>query len=122
MKKRILSLILALSMVLSVLPLGAFAEGSSGDLIIGSDGYPVGSNGGKDSCSGNDWEYSNGALYLNLGAFNLSTTEPVKCEIHSFATITGGTFNGKVYNFGTISGGTFESDVTNNSNINGGNF
>ena len=122
MKKRILSLILALSMVLSVLPLGAFAEGSSGDLIIGSDGYPVGSNGGKDSCSGNDWEYSNGALYLNLGAFNLSTTEPVKCEIHSFATITGGTFNGKVYNFGTISGGTFQQDVENHGTIKNGTF
>ena len=122
MKKRILSLILALSMVLSVLPLGAFAEGSSGDLIIGSDGYPVGSNGGKDSCSGNDWEYSNGALYLNLGAFDLSTTEPVKCEIHSFATITGGTFNGKVYNFGTISGGTFQQDVENHGTIKNGTF
>ena len=122
MKKRILSLILALSMVLSVLPLGAFAEGSTGELVIGSDGYPIGSNGGKDSCSGNDWEYSNGALYLNLGAFNLSTTEPVKCEIHSFATITGGTFNGKVYNFGTISGGTFQQDVENHGTIKNGTF
>ena len=122
MKKRILSLILALSMVISVLPLGAFAEGSTGELVIGSDGYPIGSNGGKDSCSGNDWEYSNGALYLNLGAFNLSTTEPVKCEIHSFAIITGGTFNGKVYNFGTISGGTFAGEVTNNDTIENGTF
>ena len=122
MKKRILSLILALSMVLSVLPLGAFAEGSSGDLIIGSDGYPVGSNGGKDSCSGNDWEYSNGALYLNLGAFNLSTTEPVKCEIHSFATITGGTFNGKVTNRNTIENGTFAGSVTNEGTIKNGSF
>ena len=116
MKKRILSLILALSMVLSVLPLGAFAAGSTGELVIGSDGYPIGSNGGKDSCSGNDWEYSNGALYLNLGAFNLSATEPVKCEIHSFAIITGGTFNGAVENIdGTISGGTFNGTVTNAS-------
>ena len=124
MKKRILSLILALSMVLSVLPLGAFAEGSNGKLIIGSDGYPIGSNGGKDSCSGNDWEYSNGALYLNLGAFDLSTTEPVKCEIHSFAIITGGTFEGTVYNYGTISGGIFNGTVINDSNgkISGGTF
>lgn len=125
MKKRILSLILALSMVLSVLPLGAFAEGSTGELVIGSDGYPIGSNGGKDSCSGNDWEYSNGALYLNLGAFDLSTTEPVKCEIHSFAIITGGTFNGAVENIdGTISGGIFNGTVTNASTgkISGGTF
>ncbi len=124
MKKRILSLILALSMVLSVLPLGAFAEGSTGDLVIDESGYPIGSNGGKDSCSGNDWEYSNGALYLNLGAFDLSTTEPVKCEIHSFAIIAGGTFEGTVYNYGTISGGIFNGTVTNASTgkISGGTF
>ena len=115
MKKRILSLILALSMVLSVLPLGAFAEGSTGDLIIGSDGYPTASN-------GNFWEYTNGMLYLNGGTFDLSTTEPVKCEIHSFATITGGTFNGKVYNFGTISGGTFAGSVENQGTIKNGSF
>ena len=143
MKKRILSLILALSMVLSVLPLGAFAEGSNGDLVIGSDGYPVGSHGGKDSCSGNNWEYSNykGTLYLSAGTFDLSTTEPVKCEIQSRAKITGGTFNeavkiiaatitkgifsGTVYNSaGKISGGTFQStgSVTNWGEITGGTF
>lgn len=143
MKKRILSLILALSMVLSVFPLGAFAEGSNGDLVIGSDGYPVGSHGGKDSCSGNNWEYSNykGTLYLSAGTFDLSTTEPVKCEIQSRAKITGGTFNeavkiiaatitkgifsGTVYNSaGKISGGTFQStgSVTNWGEITGGTF
>ena len=143
MKKRILSLILALSMVLSVLPLGAFAEGSTGDLVIGSDGYPVGSNGGKDFCSGNNWEYSNykGTLYLSAGTFDLSTTEPVKCKIQSRAKITGGTFNeavkiiaatitkgifsGTVYNSdGKISGGTFQStgSVTNWGEITGGTF
>ena len=143
MKKRILSLILALSMVLSVFPLGAFAEGSTGDLVIGSDGYPVGSHGGKDSCSGNNWEYSNykGTLYLSAGTFDLSTTEPVKCEIQSRAKITGGTFNeavkiiaatitkgifsGTVYNStGKISGGTFQStgSVTNWGEITGGTF
>ncbi len=41
MKKRILSLILALSMVLSVLPLGAFAEGSNQELVM-EGGFPVG--------------------------------------------------------------------------------
>ena len=143
MKKRILSLILALSMVLSVFPLGAFAEGSTGDLVIGSDGYPVGSHGGKDSCSGNNWEYSNykGTLYLSAGTFDLSTTEPVKCKIQSRAKITGGTFNeavkiiaatitkgifsGTVYNSdGKISGGTFQStgSVTNWGEITGGTF
>ena len=143
MKKRILSLILALSMVLSVFPLGAFAADPPPDLVIGSDGYPVGSHGGKDSCIGNNWEYSNykGTLYLSAGTFDLSTTEPVKCEIQSRAKITGGTFNeavkiiaatitkgifsGTVYNStGKISGGTFQStgSVTNWGEITGGTF
>ena len=131
MKKRILSLILALSMVLSVLPLGAFAEGSTGDLIIGLDGYPVGSEGGSKDCNGggngNDWEYYSKSriLCLNGGTFDLSTTEPVKCEISSAATITGGTFNGTVTNIdGTISGGIFNGTVTNASTgkISGGTF
>ena len=131
MKKRILSLILALSMVLSVLPLGAFAAGSTQDLVIGSDGYPVGSEGGSKDCNGggngNDWEYYSKSriLCLNGGTFDLSTTEPVKCEIHSFATITDGTFNGAVYNLTeTISGGIFNGTVTNDptGKISGGTF
>lgn len=131
MKKRILSLILALSMVLSVFPLGAFAEGSTQDLVIGSDGYPVGSEGGSKDCNGggngNDWEYYSKSriLCLNGGTFDLSTTEPVKCEIHSFATITDGTFNGAVYNLTeTISGGIFNGTVTNDptGKISGGTF
>lgn len=131
MKKRILSLILALSMVLSVLPLGAFAEGSNQKLIIDESGYPVGSEGGSKYCSGNGngnvWEYydSSRILCLNGGAFDLSTTEPVECKISSAATITGGTFNGAVENIvETISGGIFNGTVTNASTgkISGGTF
>ena len=137
MKKRILSLILALSMVLSVFPLGAFAEGSTGDLVIGSDGYPVGT-------SGNGWEYSDGTLTLTRGTFDFSsthpqgktpgtpTTTPVACaiEIQSGAEITDGTFNATVYNGqvyngqlnspgGTISNGTFNGTVISNGIITG---
>ena len=116
-------------MVLSVLPLGAFAAGSTQDLVIGSDGYPVGSEGGSKYCSGNGngnvWEYydSNRILCLNGGTFDLSTTEPVECKISSAATITGGTFNGAVENIdGTISGGTFAGSVTNKGTITSGTF
>ena len=121
MKKRILSLILALSMVLSVFPLGAFAEGSTGDLVIGSDGYPVGT-------SGNGWSYDNNTdtLTLTSRTFDLSTTETVECvvKIQSGATITGGTFAGSVKNWSTISGGTFQKmcSVTNYGNIEKGTF
>lgn len=70
MKKRILSLILALSMVLSVLPLGAFAEGSNQELVI-KRGVPVGT-------SGNGWSYDNNTQTLTLtsGTFNFSFTYP----------------------------------------------
>ena len=116
MKKRILSLILALSMVLSVLPLGAFAEGSTGDLVMDKNGYPVGT-------SGSGWSYDNNTQTLTLtsGPFDFSSTVPVQCAIKlgQSAAITGGTFNGAVTNdnHGMISGGTFNGTVI---NANGG--
>ena len=140
MKKRILSLILALSMVLSVLPLGAFAEGSTGDLVM-EGGFPVGSNNGTANCDGDGWWYRNGILYLNAGTYDFSyinpqtkaggsTKQPVLCEIEiqSGVTITGGTFNATVYNGkwnspgGTISNGIFNGGVTNSNTIEKGTF
>ncbi len=134
MKKRILSLILALSMVLSVFPLGAFAEGSLPELVM-KNGLPDCSNG----TSGNGWEYRSGTLILKSGTFDFSsthpqgktpgtpTTTPVACaiKIESGVTITGGTFTGgstrEVKNYGTISGGTFQNtcSVTNEGTITG---
>lgn len=134
MKKRILSLILALSMVLSVLPLGAFAADPP-ELVM-KDGLPDCSNG----TSGNGWDYdsSTDTLTLNYGAFDFnsthpqgktpgtSTTTPVACAIQSYATITGGIFAGSVTNDteGMISGnGTFKGEVKNhNGTISGGKF
>ena len=136
MKKRILSLILALSMVLSVLPLGAFAEGPTQDLVMGANGLPDCSNG----TSGNGWSYDAHMKKLTLtsGPFDFSsthpqgggetTTTPVRCEIEiqQGATITGGTFNGEVSNNqgGNITNGTFEGEVINNAGgeISGGTF
>lgn len=127
MKKRILSLILALSMVLSVLPLGAFAEGSTGELVI-KYSYPVGT-------SGSGWSYdkSTQILYLNSGTYNFSYTYPqtpntpgaqpvpavpFKIQLDGDAKITGGTFQNEVSNnYGTILHSTFESKVTNNNLI-----
>lgn len=140
MKKRILSLILALSMVLSVLPLGAFAEGSNQELVM-EGGFPVGSNNGTANCDGDGWWYRNGILYLNAGTYDFSyinpktkaggsTKQPVLCEIEiqSCVTITGGTFNATVYNGkwnspgGTISNGIFNGGVTNSNTIEKGTF
>ena len=132
MKKRILSLILALSMVLSVLPLGAFAEGSSGELVMGAGGYPV----CPDGTTGDGWEYKGGTLILKSGSYDFNyfypktngggvTEQTVRCEIklEQNATITGGDFEANVTNDkGTISGGFFASGVTNSGTISGGTF
>lgn len=71
MKKRILSLILALSMVLSVFPLGAFAADPP-ELVMGANGLPVYSEG----TVGHNWVYMNGTLCLLYGTFDFSSTHP----------------------------------------------
>ena len=138
MKKRILSLILALSMVLSVLPLGAFAEGSTnGKELVMKDGLPDCSNG----TTGNGWSYdsSTQTLILTSGPFDFSSTHPqntgagtrpvpaVRCmiEIRSGVEITGGSFGNSVTNYGTISSGTFQTmggGVINEGTIKNGTF
>ena len=132
MKKRILSLILALSMVLSVLPLGAFAADPP-ELVM-KDGRPDCSNGTK----GNGWEYRSDTLILMSGTYDFRyanpktnkggfTSQAVQCaiEIQSDATITGGIFEKKVTNnAGTIYGGIFAAGLSKNngSKILGGIF
>lgn len=114
-------------MVLSVLPLGAFAADPPPDLVM-QGGYPVGSNNGNADCEGNGWTYSKiddtsnpkGTLTLTRGTFDFSTTETVECAVKiesSVAEITGGTFNGAVENNGTINSGTFNGAVTNNGTV-----
>lgn len=129
MKKRILSLILALSMVLSVLPLGAFAEGSLPELVMGAGGYPV----CPDGTTGDGWEYKGGTLILKSGSYDFNyfypktngggvTEQTVHCgiKLEQDATITGGDFGANVTNDkGTISGGFFADGVTNSGTITG---
>ena len=123
MKKRILSLILALSMVLSVLPLGAFAADPP-ELVM-KDGLPDCSNG----TTGNGWSYDSSTQTLILKGknreFDFSLANPqdttnktpadsaVKCAIESGAKITGGTFEGSVKNHWYITDGIFYGTVTN---------
>ena len=151
MKKRILSLILALSMVLSVLPLGAFAADPP-ELVM-ENGRPTCSNG----TIGHGWTYMNNTLILMSGTYDFRyanpktnkggfTSQAVQCaiEIQSDATITGGIFEKKVTNnagtiydgifntmvennvargaLGKIAGGAFNGTVTNNGTISGGAF
>ena len=139
MKKRILSLVLALSMMISLFPVSALAQTPGGgtaemaeengediDAANGADaptiqidrnGEPVGDDGAK----GENWEYDSN-LTLKKGMYTFSA--PVTCGvIINGATVVGGTFEGTVWNQagGKISGGTF-ADVSNRGTIIGGTF
>ena len=140
MKKRILSLVLALSMMISLFPVSALAQTPGGgtavlaeengediDAANGADvttiqidgnGEPVGDDGAK----GENWEYDSN-LTLKKGTYTFSA--PVTCGviINNGATVVGGTFEGTVWNEagGKISGGTF-ADVSNRGTIIGGTF
>lgn len=140
MKKRILSLVLALSMMISLFPVSALAQPPGGgtaemaeengediDAANGADvttiqidgnGEPVGDDGAK----GENWEYDSN-LTLKKGTYTFSA--PVTCGviIYNGATVAGGTFENTVWNEadGKISGGTF-ADVSNRGTIIGGTF
>ena len=140
MKKRILSLVLALSMMISLFPVSALAQTTGGgtaemaeengediDAANGADaptiqidrnGEPVGDDGAK----GENWEYDSN-LTLKKGMYTFSA--PVTCGvIINGATVVGGTFEGTVWNEadGKISGGTFKKAVSNKGTITSGIF
>ena len=68
MKKRLLSLLVALCMAVTLLPVSAitaWAEG--GDQLKIADGYPVGSGKNHDeNCSGDGWSYDGSTQTLDL--------------------------------------------------------
>ena len=141
MKKRILSLVLALSMMISLFPVSALAQTPGGgaaemaeengediDAANGADvttiqidgnGEPV----GDDDANSENWEYDSN-LTLKKGTYTFSA--PVACGviINNGATVVGGTFEGTVWNEagGKISGGTFKKAVSNKGVIEGGTF
>lgn len=134
MKKRLISLLVALCMAVTLLPVSALtaaADGSgSAKLEIAQGGYPEGSNDGNTSCSGNDWSYDNSTKTLTLSPDTITTYDFSENDIHTgwgnntncniiigqYATVTDGAFLGAVTNHGTIIGGLFYSSVTNESN------
>ena len=149
MKKRLISLLLAVAMMLAVLPVSVFAEGESTiPLHINSNGKPDVTNiepnpndEDKKVYTGTGWKYEvyPNADYLYLqNTFDLSSQPAVTCShVVNQGTITGGTFRpdswtgnwdhlypGYVENLGTISGGIFVCEVRNDttSRISGGIF
>lgn len=139
MKKRLISLLVALCMAVTLLPVSAitaWAEG--GDQLRIVDGYPVGSGDNHDrDCSGEGWSYDGSTQTLDLHP--ASSTEydffsiisgygnVTKCKltIGGNATIVRGNFDNAVINNGKISGGYFfssSSSLINHGSITGGKF
>lgn len=119
MKKRLISLLLAFSMVISLLPVGAFAETPTTAPAVQecqgltfSGGRPDSQN--KDRNKG--WTYDGTTLTI-LDGFQLSgdSTLRVSCPVVNWGTIAGGIFTGTVTlpagHDAVISGGVFYGDL-----------
>lgn len=134
MKKRLLSLLVALCMAVTLLPVSAitaWAEGGGQLKIV--DGYPEGSIDANrthtTSCSGEGWSYDGTTLklhpanpteydFLSIISGNGKVTK-CKLTIGGNATIVRGNFDNTVINNGKISGGYFysSSPLTNHGTI-----
>ena len=140
MKKRLISLLLAVAMMVAMVPTAAFAGDETGTasnktLSITADGKPDVTNiepntdNGKTVYTGDGWSYevhpNQDYLYIDKEySFDLTNEPAVKCyRVENYGEIQGGVFDpcnwvdrlgvhpGYVENFGTISGGIFLSDV-----------
>ena len=124
MKKRLISLLVALCMAVTLLPVSAiiaWAEESSSNstTLRIKNGYPVGSGDNHDQdCSGDDWSYDGTTKTLKLNPtspteYDFSSlssdgnTLDCALEIGAKATITSGSFTNDITNHGIVSGGTF---------------
>lgn len=144
MKKRLISLLVALCMAVTLLPvsaLTAWAEESSQLKIVG--GYPVGSGENHDrNCSGDGWSYDGSTQTLTLDPSTPTTYDlkdygsirqdqnSIACStiIEKNATIVNGSFlniknpGSSITNNGTITSGTYSMPVINHGTITGGIF
>lgn len=144
MKKRLISLLVALCMAVTLLPvsaLTAWAEESSQLKIVG--GYPVGSGENHDrNCSGDGWSYDGSTQTLTLDpstptTYDLKESGNIRQDQNSIlcsaiieknATIVNGNFldidnpGPSITNDGTITSGTYSMLVINHGTITGGTF
>lgn len=147
MKKRLISLLVALCMAVTLLPVSAitaWAEGGGQLKIV--DGYPEGSidaNGTHTtSCSGDGWSYDGSTQTLTLNpltptTYNLKECGNIRLDPKSIlcsaiigenATIENGKFwnsenpGSSITNDGTITSGVYSMPVINHGTITGGTF
>lgn len=146
MKKRLLSLLVALCMAVTLLPVSAITawaeESSSNSTTLRiKNGYPVGSGDNHDrNCSGKGWSYDASTQTLTLdpstpttydltgrGSIRLDSIS-ILCSaiIGKHATIENGDFwdirNPSITNYGTITSGVYDMPVINHGTITGGLF
>ena len=124
MKKRLISLLVALCMAVTLLPVSAITawaeESSSNSTTLRIKyGYPVDSGKNHDQdCSGDGWSYDGTTKTLKLNPtspteYDFSSlssdgnTLDCALEIGAKATITSGSFTNDITNHGIVSGGTF---------------
>lgn len=145
MKKRLISLLVALCMAVTLLPVSAitaWAEGGGQLKIV--NGYPEGSRDSNGtytiSCSGDGWSYDGSTQTLTLdpstpttydltgrGSIRLDSIS-ILCSaiIGEHATIENGDFwdirNPSITNYGTITSGVYDMPVINHGTITGGAF
>lgn len=147
MKKRLLSLLVAISMVLTFLPVSALTaaaaeDSSNGELKIGQNCYPVLDNiphqtvNRHDIYTGDGWTYDadenckiltlcpSAPTNYDFFAIHIGHSITTDCNlvIGENATVTDGNFMASVTNNGTIKGGIFKDAVTNHGTIIGGRF
>lgn len=148
MKKRLLSLLVALCMAVTFLPVSAITawaeESSSNSTTLRIEyGYPVGSGDNHDTdCSGDGWSYDGTNKVLTLAPENPTTYDltaigsirqdqrSILCSaiIGKNATIKNGNFwntenpGSSITNYGTITSGSYLMPVINHGTITGGIF
>lgn len=147
-KKRLLSLLVALCMAVTLLPVSAITawaeESSSNSTTLRIEyGYPVGSGDNHDTdCSGDGWSYDGTNKVLTLAPENPTTYDltaigsirqdqrSILCSaiIGKNATIKNGNFwntenpGSSITNYGTITSGSYLMPVINHGTITGGIF
>ena len=151
MKKRLISLLVALCMAVTLLPVSAITawaeESSSNSTTLRIKyGYPVGSRDSNGtytiSCSGDGWSYDGSTQTLTLNPSTHTTYDlkelgnirqdqnSILCSaiIRENATIENGNFwnvrnlDSSITNYGTITSGTYSMPVINHGTITGGIF
>ena len=147
MKKRLISLLVALCMAVTLLPVSAitaWAEGGSQLKIV--NGYPEGSRDSNGtytiSCSGDGWSYDGSTQTLTLDpstptTYDLAARGSIRLDsisilcsaiIGEHATIENGNFwhiqnlDSSITNGGTITSGVYDMPVINHGTITGGLF